>query len=129
MTLAVARRDNPEMLFAVPAIVADRRSDGSIIVKSTVPLRESARCVGDWLEHWAQQAPNRVFLAERANVEAPWTTLSYADALRRVRSLASWILAQGLSAERPVMILSDNSMTFTFWDWNGNIAIEAPPVG
>ncbi|MGY3619067.1 feruloyl-CoA synthase [Bradyrhizobium sp. USDA 10063] len=110
MTLAVARRDDPEMLFAVPAIVADRRGDGSIIVKSTAALRESARCVGDWLEHWARQTPNRVFLAERADVAAPWTTVSYADALRQVRSLASWILTQGLSAERPVMILSDNSI-------------------
>jgi hypothetical protein len=26
------------------------------------------------------------------------------------------------------LILPDNSMTFTFWDWNANIAIEAPPV-
>ena len=110
MTVAAARRDDPEMLFAVPAIVADRRSDGSIIVRSTVPLRESARCVGDWLEHWARQAPDRVFLAERADVEAPWTTVGYADALAKVRSLASWILAQGLSAEHPVMILSDNSI-------------------
>ncbi|MGY3605790.1 MULTISPECIES: feruloyl-CoA synthase [unclassified Bradyrhizobium] len=110
MTLAVARRDDPEMLFAVPAIVADRRNDGSIIVRSTVPLREGARCVGDWLEHWARLAPNRVFLAERADVEAPWTTIRYADALRQVRSLASWILGQGLGVERPVMILSDNSI-------------------
>jgi feruloyl-CoA synthase len=123
MTLAVARSDDPEMLFAVPAIVADRRADGSIIVKSTVPLRESARCVGDWLEHWARQAPDRAFLAERANVEAPWTTVSYADALAKVRSLAAWILAQGLSAERPVMILSDNSIDHAL------LALAAQHVG
>ncbi|WP_043159890.1 feruloyl-CoA synthase [Bradyrhizobium sp. Ai1a-2] len=123
MTVAVARRDDPEMLFAVPAIVADRRGDGSIIVRSTVPLRESARCVGDWLEHWARQTPDRVFLAERANVETPWTTVSYADALAKVRSLASWILAQGLSAERPVMILSDNSIDHAL------LALAAQHVG
>ncbi|WP_454616286.1 feruloyl-CoA synthase [Bradyrhizobium cenepequi] len=123
MTLAVARRDDPEILFAVPAIVADRRDDGSIIVRSTVRLSESARCVGDWLEHWARQAPNRVFLAERADVTAPWTTVSYADALRQVRSLASWILAQGLSADRPVMILSDNSIDHAL------LALAAQHVG
>ncbi|RZN31004.1 feruloyl-CoA synthase [Bradyrhizobium sp. Leo121] len=123
MTLAVARRDDPEMLFAVPAIVADRRNDGSIIVRSTVPLREGARCVGDWLEHWARLTPDRVFLAERADVEAPWTTLSYADALRQVRSLASWILAQGLGVERPVMILSDNSIDHAL------LALAAQHVG
>ncbi|MDI4237977.1 feruloyl-CoA synthase [Bradyrhizobium sp. Arg237L] len=123
MTIAAARGDNPDHLFAVPAIVADRRGDGSIIVRSTVPLREGARCVGDWLEHWARQMPNRAFLAERADVEVPWTTVSYADALAQVRALASWILAQGLSAERPVMILSDNSIDHAL------LALAAQHVG
>ena len=40
----------------------------------------------------------------------PWRTVTYADALRQVRSAAAWILAQGLSAERPLVILSDNSV-------------------
>jgi feruloyl-CoA synthase len=70
-TAAVISRDNPETLFATPAIVADRRADGSIILKSTEPLRPSARCVGDWLEHWARETPARTFLGERASVDAP----------------------------------------------------------
>ena len=50
MTSAAAtRRDHSEALFATPSVVADRRADGSIVLKSTEPLRESARCVGDWL--------------------------------------------------------------------------------
>ena len=110
MTLAAARRDDPTDLFASPAIVADRRADDSIILKSSEPLRASARCVGDWLVHWVRQTPERIFLAERGNVDAPWTTVNYRDALRQVRSIASWILAQRLSAERPLVILSDNSV-------------------
>ena len=73
-------------------------------------MRESARCVGDWLEHWARQTPDRIFLADRASADAPWTTVTYKDALQQVRSAAAWILAQGLSAERPLVILSDNSV-------------------
>jgi feruloyl-CoA synthase len=110
MTPLAARRDTPEMLFAVPAIVADRRADGSIIMKSIAPLKPSARCVGDWLEHWAAQTPDRIFLGERTDVDAPWTTVTYKDALLQVRSTAAWISAQGLSAERPLVILSDNSI-------------------
>ena len=79
-------------------------------MKSTVPLQAHARCVGDWLEHWARQTPDKVFLGERAKADAPWTTVTYSDALRQVRSAASWILAQGLSAQRPLVILSDNSV-------------------
>ena len=47
---------------------------------------------------------------ERANADAPWTTVTYGEALRKVRGAAAWILAQGLSAERPLAILSDNSI-------------------
>ena len=110
MTLAAASGDHSHSLFATPAIVADRRADGSIIVKSTTPLQPGARCIGDWLEHWARQAPERIFLADRASADAPWSTVTYRDALKQVRASAAWILAQGLSAERPLVILSDNSV-------------------
>src|SRR6185369_16942105 len=105
-----ASGDHSRNLFATPAIVADRRADGSILVKSTTPLRPGARCVGDWLEHWARQTPDRNFLGDRASVDAPWSTVTYQDALKQVRSAAAWILAQGLSVERPLVILSDNSV-------------------
>ena len=107
---AAPSRDQSEVLFATPAIITDRRADGSMILKSPMPLRDSARCIGDWLEHWARQTPDRIFLADRASVDAPWTTVTYKDALRTVRSVAAWILAQGLSVERPLVILSDNSV-------------------
>ncbi len=107
--MAAARGNDPDGIFATPAIVAEHRSDGSIIVRSTTPLKPVARCVGDWLEHWARTAPNRIFLGERA-ADAPWTQVTYRDALKQVRSIAAWILAQGLSAERPVAVLSDNSI-------------------
>src|SRR6202171_2467450 len=109
-TIAANRRDNSGMLFATPAIVADRRADGTIWLKSTAPLQPHARCVGDWLEHWARQTPERIFLGERSDVAAAWTTVTYKDALPQVRSAAAWVLAQGLSAERPLVILSDNSI-------------------
>jgi feruloyl-CoA synthase len=123
MTLLAARRDDPEALFAVPAIVADRRADGSIILKSTTPLRESARCVGDWLEHWAAQTPDRIFLGERASVDAPWTTVTYRQALGQVRAAAAWILARRLNAERPLVILADNGIDHAL------LALAAQHVG
>ncbi len=99
-----------EPLFATPRVTAERRADGTIRLKSSVPLQASARCVGDWLEHWARQTPDKIFLGERGSVNAPWRTVTYAAALRQVRSIASWILAQGLSADHPLVILSDNGV-------------------
>jgi len=110
-------------LFATPRTVAELRADGSIVLRSPDPLRAAARCVGDWLEQWARQTPDAIFLAERGSVEAPWTTVTYAQALRNVRAAASWILAQGLSAERPLAILSDNSIDHAL------LALAAQHVG
>jgi feruloyl-CoA synthase len=56
----------------------------------------------------AAAQPTRVFLAERAG--AGWRTLTYADARRLVDGLAQALIARGLSAERPVMILSGNAI-------------------
>jgi feruloyl-CoA synthase len=109
--VAASRHECPEALFAAPAIATERRADGSSIwLRSTTPLQPAARCVGDWLEHWARQTPERVFLGERSSVDAPWNTVTYQEALHQVRSAGAWILSQGMSAQRPLVILSDNSI-------------------
>ncbi|MEY9125153.1 feruloyl-CoA synthase [Bradyrhizobium yuanmingense] len=121
--MTVASHGDVAGLFATPRTIAEHRPDGSIVLRSPEPLGETARCTGDWLEQWAQQRPDAIFLAERGNVELPWTTVTYAQALRKVRAAASWILAQGLSADRPVAILSDNSIDHAL------LALAAQHVG
>jgi feruloyl-CoA synthase len=121
--MTTAARGDASSLFATPATLAEHRADGSILLRSPESLREGTRCVGNWLEQWARQTPDTIFLAERAGGDAPWTTVTYAQALRQVRAAASWILAQGLSAERPVAILSDNSIDHAL------LALAAQHVG
>jgi feruloyl-CoA synthase len=93
-----------------PAVAKEERPDGSVILRSSVPLQNAARCVGDWLEHWAACAPDRLFLCDRPGVTEPWATVSYGEARRLVRSAAAWILTRGMSTQRPLVILSDNSI-------------------
>ncbi|UWU68766.1 feruloyl-CoA synthase [Bradyrhizobium sp. NC92] len=121
--MTVASHGDVAGLFATPRTVAEHRPDGSIVLRSPEPLGEFARCTGDWLEQWAQQRPDTIFLAERGKVEMPWTTVTYAQALRKVRAAASWILAQGLSVDRPLAILSDNSIDHAL------LALAAQHVG
>lgn len=97
-------------LFAAPSIVSDSRPDGSLVLRSTVSLSHTARCVGDWLEHWARHRSQRIFLAERASADARWHSLTYGDALRRVRDVAGRILQTGCGENRPLAILSENSI-------------------
>jgi len=99
-----------DAMFARPVVDIETRPDGSRILRSGIPLPETyARCVGEWLERWARAAPERLFLAER-NAAGEWDKLTYGETRRRVVAIATWLLGQNLSAERPVAILSDNSI-------------------
>ena len=52
--------------------------------------------------------PDRVFLAERTG--DGWRTLTYAACRRIVDAIAAAFIERGLSAQRPVMVLSGNSI-------------------
>jgi len=104
-----AKRPTRRVNVAVMRASFDRRDDGVAYVRSTQALREYPARVTDRLEHWAEQAPDRIFLAQRAPGGA-WETVTYSEALCRVRRLASELLNNGLSSNRPLVILSGNSI-------------------
>jgi feruloyl-CoA synthase len=89
--------------------VIDFRPDGSILARSPYTLGSYPTRITECLERWAQVAPARVFLAARDR-SGEWRTLTYADALRRVRSVAQALIDRRLSNDRPVVILSGNSI-------------------
>src|SRR4051794_24431725 len=78
---------------------------GATYIRSVRPLGPYPARITDCLEHWAEAAPNRTFLAERA-ADGEWRRLTYAEALRRTRSIAEALLARRLSPERPIAIIS-----------------------
>src|SRR5580692_7404219 len=92
-----------------PDVTVERRSDGTIILRSPHPLRPYAKNLTERLVHWAGAAPDRVFLAQRDSAGG-WRTLTYADALEAVRSIAAALLERDLSPERPIAILSGNDI-------------------
>ncbi len=61
------------------------------------------------LEYWAEQAPDRTFLARR-NAAGGWCRVSYAETRTRVRAIAQSLLDRGLSVDAPIVILSGNSI-------------------
>ena len=89
--------------------IVEFRGDGCVLARSPHSLGPYPSKITERLEHWAQAAPDRVFLADRA-VGNAWRTLSYADALTRVRNVAQALLNRRLSNDRPVVILSGNSI-------------------
>jgi feruloyl-CoA synthase len=106
----VAQTQNTVPIYAPPSVQQEVREDGTQWLRSGIPFDENyARCVGDWLEHWAKLTPDQLFLAQR-DASGEWQKLSYSQVRERVIALATWLLKQNLSAERPVVILSDNSL-------------------
>lgn len=104
----MATRLHTRLRYAPAEVEVERRSDGSQLLRSPQPLRAHERCVGEWLVKWAQQAPERVFLAERSG--DAWRKLSYAQALDASRRIGQALLELGLGPEKPLAILSDNSV-------------------
>lgn len=85
------------------------REDGSLLLTSRGTLEHYPPSILERLKHWAETAPDRVFMARR-NADASWRQLTYRDAWQQVQQLASGLEKFSLSADRPLAILSGNSI-------------------
>ena len=94
--------------FGPVEVLTERRADGAVVLRSPHALEPWPERMTDRLEHWAATAPQRVFLAERAGVG--WRTITYGEARALARRAATALLARGLSAERPLAVLSGNDL-------------------
>ena len=108
-----ATTTRPARVRAVTLGTADvrleRRADGSLLLRSPHPLGAYPRKLTERLAHWAQAAPDRAFLAQRAP-SGGWRRLAYGEAYARARRVAQALIDRGLSRERPLAILSDNDL-------------------
>ncbi|MFI5012195.1 MAG: feruloyl-CoA synthase [Hyphomicrobiales bacterium] len=90
-------------------MILDKCADGTIYARSPVPLGPYPERLTERLTHWARLAPDRVFLAQRV-ADDDWRRLGYGEALVLIRRIGAALLARDLSPERPIAILSDNSI-------------------
>jgi feruloyl-CoA synthase len=63
----------------------------------------------DRLVHWAKAAPDRTWMARRG-ADGQWVKISYAEAWEKAQRIGQSLLDMGLSVDRPVAILSENSL-------------------
>ncbi|MCU0889557.1 MAG: feruloyl-CoA synthase [Rubritepida sp.] len=89
----------------------DTRADGAVLVTPVGSLGPYPRRLTERLEHWARTAPDRPFIARRDPAAGgAWRAITYAQMLGRVRAVGQALLDRGLSAERPLAILSPNCL-------------------
>jgi feruloyl-CoA synthase len=83
-------------------------------LRAEQPLQDHPARMTDRLQHWVQVAPERIFMARREKLAGggtgDWVKVSYAQAWASARSIAQGLINRGLSAERPVVILSENDL-------------------
>lgn len=97
------------------------RADGSVILRSGIEKLAVVEKTTDWLDHWSEVAPERVFLAERSG--AGWFEVTYREAKEQVEHIASTLLGLGLEKGAPILVISGNSVR------HGLLALAGQLVG
>ena len=119
-----------DFTFGVTRAVSTERG-GNQYLSAEQALSPYPERLTDRLQHWAHTTPERIWMARRgpsgfsgpgkADSGAPsmgivntnggaWHTISYAQAWDSAQRIGQALLDRGLSAERPVAILSENSL-------------------
>ncbi|MGB7681803.1 MAG: AMP-binding protein, partial [Candidatus Acidiferrales bacterium] len=87
----------------------ERLADGALLVRPDEALGPYPKVLTDRVIHWANLFPDRLCVARRV-AGGEWRRLTYSQVVAAMRSVGQALLDRGLSAERPVAILSENDL-------------------
>lgn len=100
-----------ELPYLPQKTLIETRDDGTVLIRNGQPLKDYPPHMLWPLRYWAEQAPDRIWLAQRDPVDPTkegWQEITYAEAWDRIRALAQGFLNAGAAA--PIMILSRNTI-------------------
>jgi feruloyl-CoA synthase len=98
-----------EIAFAPPLVERISLGGGAFLLRSPVPLGEYEPSLAHVLRRQANTKPDQLFVAERS-ADGGWRRLTYSEASLQANAIAQGLLDRGCSVERPLMILSANSI-------------------
>jgi feruloyl-CoA synthase len=100
--------------FGVTRVNMREGTSGVRYMSADQTLEDFATRMTDRLVHWATSKPDVTMLAKRVkNADGSlgdWRHISYAQAWQSAQSIAQALIDRGLSAERPVVIMSENDL-------------------
>ena len=101
--------------FGVTRVTLRDGVPGTHYVVADQPLAEFPQRLTDRFAHWAHNTPERTWMARRApgvngGPSGDWQHVTYGQAWEKTRSIAQGLIARGLNADHPVVILSENSL-------------------
>ncbi len=102
------------LTFGVTRVRVSDGQPGTHYLQADQDLQTFPERLTDRMRHWADTVPERLFMARRVKradgTLGDWRTLSYGEAWATARNIAQGLIDRGLNAERPVAILSENSL-------------------
>ncbi|MFY9691962.1 MAG: feruloyl-CoA synthase [Candidatus Acidiferrales bacterium] len=106
----------------------ERRDGGVWLIKPDEALRSYPKVLTDRVAHWARVSPEKLCIAKRG-ADQQWRTLTYAQVFDAVRRIGQALLDRGLSAERPIAILSENDLEHFLLTYAGqHVGIPVAPL-
>ncbi len=121
--------------LAAPRIRRTDLPDGGFVLESAEPLGPYPDHMGLDLQRQAREKPDTVFLAERDAAQSgngqpgAWRRITYAQAWDAARRIAGALLARGLDRDKPVLLLSGNSIDHALLMLGAYLAgVPAAPV-
>jgi feruloyl-CoA synthase len=110
-------------------LAVERRDDGTILLRSRIPLREFEPCLPRVLAAQAARLGDKPYLVQRRGPQRQWTPHSYAQTKRDTDAIAQWLLDRGIARDRPILLLSGNSIAHALVKFGGMaVGVPACPV-
>jgi len=108
-TAAATPRYRP-VPFTQRTTLVEHRADGTVLMRCTTPAAElPLRGLPEFVGHWAQQRPDAPAFSER-DADGAWRSLTWATLWQQVQATGAALLELGLGPDRPLMVLSGNSL-------------------
>ena len=104
-----------------PDLKWEKREDGSWLIWRGDDIADHPDRMTDMIDHWASETPDAIWMAERDG--DTWRTVTYGELQTTSRRIGQWLLDHDLSVDRPLMILSENTLEHAI------IALAAQYVG
>jgi len=110
-------------------LAVERRSDGAVVLRSRIPLREFEPCLPRVLAVQAARIGDQPYLVQRQGPQRAWTPHSYTQTKRDTDAIAQWLLNRGIARDRPILLLSGNSIAHALVKFGGMaVGVPACPV-
>ncbi len=95
--------------FWNPSFFYEHAADGTVLMRQVDELPAYLPTIADYLDKWANEQPQRTWIARRDDT-GEWNKISYEEARNSAQSIGSALLKMGLGPNKPLLILSENSL-------------------